>query len=84
MAEKLLDSGPMMADLRAATKREIHDVNPVRVDNGEGSSTALGIRTLKCRVVTELEDMTSLSKRQLLEIRSIPFLQARSELWIIT
>lgn len=61
-AEELLDSGTMVTDLRAATECEIHDVNPVGVDNGEGSSTTLRVRARECRVMAELEDMTSLSK----------------------
>ena len=76
-AEELLDFGPMMADLGTATKREIHDVNPIGVDNGKGLSAALGICAQECGVVTKLEHMTGLSKRRLLKIMTIPFLHVQ-------
>ena len=59
-AEVLLDSSPMVTDLGAATEHEIHDMNPIGVEDGEASGTVLRICTLVCRVVTELEDMTGL------------------------
>jgi hypothetical protein len=53
----------MMTDFRAATKREIHNVNPIGVNDGKASTTALRTCARLCGVVAKLEDMTSLSKR---------------------
>lgn len=50
-----------MTDLGAPAECEIHDVNPICVENGEGFG-ALGVCAPVCRVVAELEDMTDLLK----------------------
>ena len=52
------------------------NVNPVGVDDGEGSSATLGICTLVGGVVTKLKGMTSPSKGRPLEIGSVPFLHS--------
>lgn len=52
----------MFADLRAAAECEIHNMNPIGVENSEGSRATLGMRAWKRGVVTELEDMTGLTK----------------------
>ena len=66
----------MTTGLTAAAVCEIHEVNPIGVDDGEGSSAGLGIRTCIFGVVTELEDKSNLPERIFLEIDSIPFLRS--------
>ena len=61
--EKLLDASPMFSDVGAAAEHEVHDMNPICMDDGEGSGAALGVCAWEGGVVTELEDVTGLSKR---------------------
>ena len=61
-AKKLLDVGPMVADLGTATEREIHEVDPVGVNDSKRFCTVLGVRTCIGGVVTELEDVAGLSE----------------------
>ena len=44
MVEELLNPCPVVADLGAAAKCEIYEVNPGGVDNGKGFGTTLGAR----------------------------------------
>ena len=56
-------------------------MDPIGVDDGEHPGTGLGLRTQVRGVVAKLDDLTSSSKRRLLEIRSVPFLCRMSELY---
>lgn len=49
-------------------------MNPIGVDDSEGSSAALGICARVSGVVSELEELPDLPERSLLEIESVPFL----------
>jgi hypothetical protein len=60
---ELLDSVPILCNLSAPAKRELHVMNAVGVEDGEHSGTSLGMRTIFSRVVAKLKDMTSFSER---------------------
>ena len=62
-SEELLDAGPVFSDLGAAAEHEVHNMNPICMEDGEGSGTALGVCAWEGGVVTELEEVTGLSKR---------------------
>ena len=62
-SKELLDSCPMFSNVRAAAECEIHDMNPIGMEDGEGSGTALRVCAWEGGVVTELDDVTGLSKR---------------------
>lgn len=53
----------MLTSLRAAAVCEIHEVNPIGVDNGEGSGAALGVRTRIRGVVAKLDHVTDVPER---------------------
>jgi len=64
----------MLPSLGAPTECEVDDVNSSGVNNGEGSSTALGVRAWIGGVMAKLEGVTCLPKRGVLEKRPVPFL----------
>lgn len=66
----------MTTSLTAGTVCEIDEMNPIGVNDGEGSGTALGICTRIVGVVAELEDVTRLPERRLFKIGPVPFLHS--------
>lgn len=64
----------MFTSLAASTVCEVHEVDPIDVDNGKGLGASLGVRTLFGRVVTKLENVTGFPKRGSLKIKPSPFL----------
>ena len=74
--DELLDPCPMMAGLAATTECELHEVNPICVDNSERSGTALGACTWIQGMMAELKDETSLPERRPLKIGAVPFLHS--------
>ena len=65
----------MLADFGTATECEVDKVDPVGVNDGECFSAGLRICTRNRRAMAKLEDEAKLSKRRLLKIRPVPFLQ---------
>jgi hypothetical protein len=61
-SEELLGSSPMFSNLGAAAEHEIHNMDPIGMEDGEGSGAALWVCAWEGGVVTELEDVTGLSK----------------------
>ena len=52
--KKLLDTGSVFPSLITPTEREVYKMNPVSMDNGEGSGAPLGVRAPIGRVVAKL------------------------------
>ena len=66
----------MLANLGAATECEVHEVDPICMNNRKGFGTGLRTCANIFRVMTELEDVANLSKRRPLKIESIPSLHS--------
>lgn len=52
----------MVTSLAALTEREIYEVDPIGVDDSERSGAPLRVCAFNGRVMTKLEDVTSLAE----------------------
>ena len=62
-AKELLDASTVLANLRAPTECEVHKMDSVGMNDGEGFGAALRVCAGVRRMVTKLEDMASPLKR---------------------
>ena len=72
--EQLLNSGSMVTGLSASTECEVNEVNSIYMDDCEGFGAPLGICTWIRRMMSKLEEVAGVLKRQFLEVRPIPLL----------
>ena len=68
----------MFADLVTPTERQVHDVDPVGVDNSERLRASLGVCTFIGGVMTKLHKMTGLAEGGFLKVYTVPFLDLLS------
>ena len=66
----------MFTHLVAPTECKVYSVDPIGVDDGEHLGASLGVGASVGRVVTKLQELTSLTERGFFKVRTIPFLDS--------
>jgi hypothetical protein len=64
----------MATDLRAAAERQIHEMNPIGMNDRKWPSAFLRLRTRVCGMVPELEEMLGFTEGALFKMGAVPLL----------
>lgn len=65
----------MVTEQRAAAERQIHEMNPIGMNDRKRPSAFFGVRTRVRRVMAKLKEMPGFTERASFEMGAIPLLR---------